>query len=211
MELLGDDGDAEMIFRTAGFDPADPPGPAALVERILGDDAIRYASRLPPGDAMLIREDQHWRILIRHGLSPVRETWALAHELAEYYLRMFMAEPDIEHAANRLAACLLAPRPAFIHAVSCLGHHPHGLAKAFIATESCMVLRRGEVFGTPVALVTPTTIHVRGECWEWPSERMLRNFVHSAHTKGFTRLRLSDDPRKIAIIAEHELHHEIST
>lgn len=205
MNLLGDDGDAETIFQTAGFDPADPPGPAALIERILGDDSIRYAARLPPGDAMLIREDKQWRVLIRHGLNPVRETWALAHELAEYYLRTSMAEPDIEHAANRLAACLIAPRAAFIHTVSCVGHHPHALAKVFITTESCMILRRGEVFGTPIALVTPNTIHVRGECWKWPCEHTLRNFVHDARVKGFTRMRLSDDPRKIALIAEQEL------
>ena len=197
MEL---EGIAEAVLRTGGQDDAEAPKLAALVRMHLGPEALEY-SHATPGDAALVRVYQDWRIYVRRGLSPERHAFAIAHELAEWWLRVrerYMGE-DAEHAANYVAAAIMSPRRAFRRAVSAVGHDFADLADHFRTTETHVALREAEIDRRPRVVISPALVRVRGpEAWIWPNESTLRGWARRA-PPSVRKTRLTDDPRRVVL------------
>lgn len=201
MELADCEGTAARIYREAGADPADPPGPVALARAWLGAGALE---RAPRGalltDAASGTVAGRRRIVVRAGLPPVRLAWAVAHELAELALaeERYRA-PDVEAVADTVAACLLAP-PATVRAVG-RGPVPAAVAEvadALVLTDTCAALRLGEVLDVPLAVIAPL-VRVRGAAFAWPDEAGLRQLARRGGP-GLVRARCRDDARR-AIVA----------
>jgi hypothetical protein len=146
-----------------------------------------------------------WRVIIRRGLSrPVRR-WVLAHECAELHIarNMRIAPPwrVKETIADAIASVLVAPPRAFARAVRELGPELPALAAGFIASETAMALRLGEVLRTPVAVVSPALVRVRGGAWDWPPVEQIRERSELPSCAVYRRERLEDDPRRVVLRA----------
>ena len=101
-----------------------------------------------------------------------------------------------------LAAALLAPRPAFLRARRDLGEDLRAVAERFTMTQTGVALRRGEVLGTPLAVIAPARVRVRGpEAWVWPPESTLRAWARRP-LAGLKKTRLTDDPRRVVLEAD---------
>ena len=197
------DGEAEQLYREAGFDYSEPVRPARIAEVLLGPGCVH---RMPPGGVRafgtfaLVHGQP--RIYVRSG--PRHEVdFRIAHELAEWHLhRAQYVGGDIEDRANAIAAAVVAPRRAFRRAVAALGADDYArLAFAFRSTQSLVALRRGEVLGDPIALVTPPLVRVRGpEEFVWPEESVLRRAARGGRP-GLRRTKLTDDPRRVILAA----------
>lgn len=191
-------GIAAEIYGRTGADMADPPGVGWLAWRLFGDEAVRetYAGERLPGDAVLSLEECRWRIVVRGGLLVADRAFAIAHELGEHAIRGYRAVPggDREATANMIAACLIAPWPAFVSATLALGEDLPALARAFVTTQSMVALRWGETRGEPVALLTPQLMRTRGDerLWSSPDGRRM---------PGIRSVRLTDDVRRTAMFS----------
>lgn len=198
------EGIAEAILREGGQETDEAPRLLRLVTAHLGDDAIEYTPIRLPGDGALIRIYDAWRIYIRRRLTPERRAFVIAHELAEWWLKVrvgYQGE-DVEAAANYVAAAVLAPRHAFRLAVEDLGSDFPRLAEAFRVTETHAALREAELARLPRAVVSPALVRVRGpEEWVWPAESVVRRWARGA-APGLRKTRLTDDPRRVVLDAD---------
>lgn len=186
---------AAEIYERTGASLDNPPGPVWLARRLLGHDAIRVEDRAM-SDAAMAHERGRWRVVLRRDASPERQLYAIAHELGEWSLREYRGA-DVEDAANLVAACLIAPWPAFVSAVLALGRDLPALARAFRTSESMVSLRIGETTGEPIALVSPARVRTRGEAHPWPPDGQLRD-VATHGRPGLRKIRLRDDVLKSA-------------
>jgi Zn-dependent peptidase ImmA (M78 family) len=204
VEQLELEGIAEAVLHEAGQDDDDVPRLAQLVAAHLGNNAVEYSPIKLRGDGALVRIREDWRIYVRRGLSIERRSFAIAHELAEWWLRVrekYQGE-DVEHAANYIAAAILSPRRAFRLALEQFGHDFSELAGAFRVTETHVALREAELARLPRAVVSPALVRVRGpEEWVWPEEEVVRRWARRA-PHGLRKVRLSDDPRRVVLDAE---------
>lgn len=195
------EGIAGELLRCAGADESAPAKPVALVQALLGAGSLfSVHARSLPGDGSLAIVNGQPRIYIRTGLTHERKRWAICHELAEWWLwREGVRDSRIENVADGIAAGLLAPRRAFLAALRDGSGSPE-LAQRFGTTESCAVLRLGEVTGHPLALVAPNRVRVRGDEFVWGDEDQVRRLAKCS-SPGFARSRLTDDRRRIALRA----------
>jgi len=77
---------------------------------------------------------------------------------------------DEEDLADRIGAALCAPRPAFTRALAIVGdRNLRRLSRVFVFSRGAAALRVAECTGSPVALLGPDKIRVRGRPWSWPS------------------------------------------
>lgn len=191
------EGEAEAILRSVGMDPREDVRTTRLA-RALGLSLARAGPLLVPGDAVLVRVGEDWRICLRGRLSPIRARFAVAHEIAEWWLRRngYTGE-DAEQVADRLGAALVAPRQRVVWLVRRVPSIKE-LAAAFEATESLTALRIGEATGEPIALVAPTRVRVRGEPWDWPSEAKLRQVARGPAPRGLVKVEL-EGPRRVVL------------
>lgn len=122
---------------------------------------------------------------------------ALAHELAHVAMhRCGLPFPHDERFAAAVAVRLLVPAGAYRRALRA-GLDRAALAAAFRVRETCAALRLGEVTSEPVAIVTPTHVHARGE-WDWPAADVLRRMVR--HRAAWLRVEpLGDDRRRVCV------------
>lgn len=192
-------GVAAEIYERTGASLDAPPGPVWIAERLLGADAIRFATVSMPCDATMVRERGRWRIILRGGASDAQQLYAIAHELGEWGLREYRGA-DAEDVANLVAACLIAPWPAFVSATLALGHDLPALARVFVTTESMIALRIGETTGEPIALVSPERVRTRGEAHPWPPDGQIRE-VATHGRPGLRRISLRDDVRRTAVFS----------
>lgn len=203
MEQLELEGISEAIVTHGGQDIDEPPRLGQLVVAHLGPGSVEYSNAMP-GDGALVRIYDDWRIYVRRGLPLERRAFAIAHELAEWWLRVrerYQGE-DVEHAANYIAAAILSPRRAFRLAVEEHGSDFAALARAFRVTETHAALREAELATIPRAVVSPALVRVRGpETWEWPEESTLRRWAR-VPAPGVRKVRLTDDPRRVVLDAE---------
>jgi len=155
-------------------------------------------SRLAPrGDAVLARVGSVWRVYLRPRLPPERARFALAHELAEWWLRRTgYAGERVEDVANHLGAALVAPRSRVVRLVRARPTFAE-LASELEATESLAALRVGEVTGEPLALVSPALVRVRGEPWAWPPEDELRRARRGDVPRGLVKVSLEERGRVV--------------
>ncbi len=202
MEQLELEGIAEAVLHEGGQEDDDAPRLAQLVTTLLGPGAVEYAQLR--GDGALTRVGDRWRIYLRRGLSLERKAFALSHEIAEWWLRVregYVGE-DVEHGANYIAAAIMAPRRAFARSLRAHGHDFAELAADFRTTETHVALREAELADIPRAVVSPALVRVRGpHDWVWPNEGVVRRWAR-AGAPGVTKVRLTDDPRRIVLDVE---------
>lgn len=195
--------EAEAIIRASRQSNEYPPRLRPIVDALLGPDAACTSPLTLPGEAALICVRGRWRLYVRPGLSQAALAFAVAHELAEWWLhaRVGYTGPDIEDAANYLAAAIIAPRRAYRLARVVHRHDRPGIARAFRASETMIALREGEVMQRPLAVVTPMIVRARPLDWIWPDDKALREMAHSSAPPhgGVRRARLTDDPRRVVL------------
>ena len=203
MEQLELEGIAEALLRCGGQDDEHAPRLGQLVTQLLGEGAVEFTNATP-GDAALVRVYDTWRIYVHRGLPLHRRTFGIAHELAEWWLRVrerYEGE-DVEEAANYIAAAVLTPRRAFRRAISSVGRELPRLAAHFRTSETHAALREAEVDRLPRVVVSPALVRVRGpESWVWPDEATVRRWSRRA-PPSVRKTRLTDDPRRDVLDAE---------
>ena len=179
------EGIAESIYKMGRLEPEET-SIIQLAHALLGEDAVEFVwyERLPGDGALALRYGLPC-IKVRAGISRERKRFALAHELAEWWLasEQYTGE-DAEDIADALGAALLVPRINYVDALRSHGRNWSALAKLFGTTETCVVLRFGEIFSEPLRLVTPVRIRERGEFYERESARIER---------------LAEDPRRMVL------------
>jgi len=176
-------------------DTSEAPRVLALARRVLGGagTVLTVHARALPGDAALATVNGERRIYLRSGLSPLRQRWAVAHELGHLALELDSSTRENEDACDAFAAALLLPRRAFQVALRETGVSYTKLAQWFVTTESCAALRLGEVTDVPLALVAPSRTRVRGAEFGWPLE------LRAGRIPGVRRATLRDDRRRVAL------------
>lgn len=205
MRQLELEGIAGAVLREGGEPDDEVPRLARLTKTLLGDRAVEYTPVRLPGDAALVRVYDEWRIYVRRGLPVERRAFAIAHELAEWWLkaREKYEREDVEDAANYVAAAILTPRSAFRLALSSVGSDFPRLAESFRVTETHAALREAEIRCLPRAVVTPARVRVRGpEEWSWPDESTIRRWARGRTGPGLRKTKLTDDPRRVVLDAE---------
>lgn len=107
-------------------------------------------------DAITVRRRRRgrsvWRIAVRFGVEKPQARYLAAGQHAAWWLRRYGAIPATPQNVARLAASVLAPAPLFRAVADDLGADVEALADAFCIPEPLVLLRLGEVLGTPVAL-----------------------------------------------------------
>lgn len=203
MDVWDAEGNALDIYRRAGVDPSDPPKIEHLARKLFGPESLTTGAKpFRTKDASVrISAEGRVTIYVARGLSRPRRTFAIAHEIAEWYLRTVVCE-WIELACDQLGAALLAPRQAFLPLYREVGLDLRELAETFETTETCVGLRIGETTGIPVAVLSPVVHRLRGEEYGWPAEFELRRLARSfGPLKGLRRVQLLDDPRRVMLVA----------
>lgn len=161
------------MYRSFGLDPERGHQTLEIVSR-LGIEIVP-ADHPMPGGARLGSGKVIW---VQRGMQPKRAVFDVSHELAAYMLREWRyLEPDLEDRENRLAACLLLPRPSVIRTLrseTWRGVRP--FAKALRVSDACAALRLGEATGDPVALIERQRVRLRGAPWPLtdPPERLAK-------------------------------------
>jgi hypothetical protein len=177
------------------------PGNTVLVAYTALSSAT-YFQRVPNLTPKAIWDPLAGTIRVRTGMSPVADAYLVGHEAAHCILNHALRRtPEMEREADALSAAFIAPLPAVRIAVKHWGRHLPTLARHFNTTQSIMLLRLGEVFRAPIALVTPRRIHVRGdESIVWPSDTEIRRFASGRRNEPWmSRETLSDQPRHVAL------------
>jgi len=203
VEQLELEGIAEAILRAGGQEQDEAPRLAALVTAHLGRGSVEYSNAVR-GDGALVRIRDDWRIYVRRSLPAHRRAFVVAHELAEWWLRVrerYFGE-DVEKAANYVAAAILTPRRAVRLARRELGSNLVRLAEEFGTTETHMALREAEVENLPRVVMTPSFFWVRGpEARAWPDEATLRRWARVV-APNVRKTKLTDDPRRTVLDIE---------
>lgn len=197
------EGIAVATYERLDFDPCKPVSTIALAKKLLGAGAvIRPAWMTLP--AALYRHDGAPRIAVRRGIPIEYALFYCGHELAHVLLEQERySENDVEQACDYLAGSLMAPRPAMRGLQRTFGFDYEEIADAVCATQSWAALRLSEVSGQPTALVAPQRVRIRGDEWGWPrTEDQLRKLSQLPALPGVRRSRLTDDKRRIVMVAE---------
>lgn len=188
---------ALATYAGRGLDPLAPPSMTALC-RALFECAPEAKDDLPRESLMGVL-DGRVSIFYRPELILTRRRFCIAHEIAHALLGTHHAHAhggNVEAEADCLAACLLAPLPAWRAMIGRVGHSVYDLAHAFSITQSAALLRLGETEGRPVRLLGDRE-RVRGEAFDWPDSRLalagrVRHRVHPVQLR---------DERKWGLIA----------
>lgn len=189
------EGVAAALYKRAGFDDGEPANAVSLAEALLGPGRVRrvHAGAMA-GAAALARVGGDWRIYVRSSVPAHQIAFAVLHELGHWEF----GPGAPESACDALAAALLLPRRAYLHAAREIGTDWQALAACFQCSESAVSLRWGEVVGEPLALVSPLRVRVRGADWGWPTERGIRELARSPRP-GIASAPLSDDRRRFVV------------
>lgn len=188
------------------LDQADVEGEALIAIRFAGGDATRpsailklaaehpYIERIeevpflpaPARTRSGLRDpDLRW-IQVRAGLTRVARQWWAAHEWGEVLVeRAEFPEEYAERLADRMAAAIIVPRPAFDRAcadledrVESFEQYVRCLGRRFSASPKTVLLRLGEVRDLPVAILTEGQLWpLRGMMPGLPGDAELRAWV----------------------------------
>jgi hypothetical protein len=192
--------EAESLYRSAGLDVVAGAAPGTLIRSLLGPESLRFVKeRWLRGGGTLARVSSEWRVYLRFGMPPERARFVALHELAHW------AMPGAsEDDCDALAACLLAPRPAFERALAATARPRRSVLRVysdlgawFLCTDSFAALRHSEVTGAPLLLLSPARARARGVAYPWPAETLLRRL----DVPGLRKARLRDDPRRVVVRA----------
>lgn len=192
---------AETTLKEARLAHSRPPDMVKLARQVVGP-VIQLPARGLPRAAFLARYGGRQHVCIRGEFAPSALAWCLAHEVSEAILeRRLYRAPDVEQVANRLAACFLAPRgfaEGVIERGRSRGLRWTQLALDFGTSESCAVLRYGEVTGHGVALVSPKDTRYRGNWFVLPEERDIRS---PGPVAGLKKALLRDNPSRMVVVS----------
>jgi hypothetical protein len=187
--------EACRLYRKAGLDWSEGAAPFDLITGIMGPDSVRWAeSDWLRGGGAAVRIGATWKIYLYRHHPKNNLRFIACHELSHIWLGRGATETE----CDALAACLLAPRPAFQSALREVGSDYAKLAKWFVTTEAWAALRFGEVTLAPPALVSPASVRIRGE-WSLSSEPSAVRALAGQVAPGLRRARLRDDPRRIVL------------
>lgn len=191
--------EAQRIFEMNGFDPSDPPSMELLAYTIMGAKKVNRVHGLPVPARWRGSTDE---LQLRPGLTPQAESFLIAHELAErHFARLCFWNEFIERWADALAAALVVPGPALRFTTREHGRSLPTLAEIHQTTQSICILRLGEVFGSPLALVTPRNVHIRGEEFVWPPHQTIRAIAAGRELAPLRKVVLTDAPRHIGLMS----------
>ncbi len=190
------------LLRSTGRDDDAPPIALELAADLLGDGAPVYV--VPATEVWGDGEVEEiapgrWRIFVRENLSPEQFLFTVYHEIAEWHVHRLRLRFDHflekERVCDAIAAALVAPQRAFRAALRDHGEDFAELAEDFLATETCMALRLGEVEHVPVCVLSEGGVRrVRGPAWTWPQDPT------TASGPGLRRARLRDRGERLALI-----------
>lgn len=173
---------AERAYADCCVSATESVSPILLARHLLGAGKRHVVFERDDLDARSIteRRGRGHVILLQSGMTEIAQSWFVALEIARHLLPNDAAE------AERLAACLRAPRPA-VRAIVGTGTNFFALASRCEISESSAVLRLGEATSRPAALVIGDVVRFRGE----RQRRRIR----------WTRIRLSDAANRVALLA----------
>lgn len=203
------EGMAEGVYAQAGLDPEEAAHAVDLARRYPGIVSVEFVSGLGEAASLEFVDDARTRARIRvaRKRSRVAHNWLVAHELGEFVCaRTVPDEERIERLASRLAASLVIPRRAFLSAVREHGTDLELLAALFTCSQVTVVLRVGEVFDWPVAVVGGLFVPRAGPAHLPPTpalrEQVARALGGAQLPTGLRVVRLTDasDPL-VAVIA----------
>lgn len=190
------EGTANFVLHQAGEDGTEAPSLKALAATV---GPVEYHRGLR-GHAALARVGEQWRIYVRRGLPDVVARFAIAHEIAEFWLMVERHLGDwVEHDANYTAAAMLTPRAAFLRAIR-EGLDRVALADEFGITQTHAALREAELTGQPRAVVTPQRVYLRGDDQPWTEDQAKREARRPG--PGVRKSVLTDAPRRVVLDVE---------
>lgn len=196
-ELADLEGDAAAILREAKVEDDEPPALGIVCERLLG-----LRPKRSPNLAREAKTEEkdlgRFQILIRADVPSARARWLVGHEIGEWLHLQSGAQPaNIEARCDAIGAMLAAPRRAVRALIG--PRRVRLLAETFGVPQSVALLRIGEVFGRPVALLRRGRPALyRGGPFVWP-RRVNREGV--AHL-----VRITDEPARVGLMAEIGSH-----
>lgn len=176
-----------------------PPHPAHLAEALFGRECLRLAVDYPEpaglGKWAMCSGAVH--IHVRPGLDVMARRWVVFHEIAEVILwREGVRCREIEAHADSLGAMLRAPSPAFLRAIELHGDKWEQLGLDFVTSQTSAALRYGETTHEPMALVTATSVRLRGRQHAWPSDMRAASLAPS---DGLRIESLPDAPNRVLL------------
>lgn len=185
------EGEALAAIREAKGDPTRPESILKLAARHPLVESIEEMPLLPA--KARTRDGAHdphrKRIQLRAGMSAAARQWWGTHEFGEVRFEdMGLDATDgIERMADRFAAAVICPRPAFARIwddlsdrVGTLEDLVARLGRRFHATTKTVLLRMSEVRDVPVAIITEGSFWpLRGMAAGLPSDRELWEIVRA--------------------------------
>lgn len=198
--LVDVEAEAVRLLERLGFDSARAPYVEAVAAAAVGAAHVVTTSRMFAPARYVPESDT---IEVRASVGSMRRRWCLAHELGERALHLLAYQgEDSEQLADGFAAALLVPGPALRAELRRSGRHLPTLARLFAVSQTIVALRLGEVTGSPLALVSPRWVKVRGEDFAWPGEEELRAIASRREPPaGVERRALTDAAGRVLLTA----------
>lgn len=208
----------DSLYQHTGYSPDAPPTAIPIAKACFGPDFIRlvpktWGRRGHPGisAARIDTESGEVRVLLPRGMHPRRAHWQVSYRVARWWMRrngyVFgcgAESAEADSISEILAAAIVAPRRAFL--ASLLRHDGDlaALARAWCLEESSIALRIAEATRqVDAAVVDRDHVRVRLAIGRLPEdEGELRRLVAlPVLPRGFVRVRLADDPTRVAMLA----------
>jgi hypothetical protein len=205
-------GDLEALaveaIEAVNEDPERPPSAFRLARAHLGAGSVDRPRMMVGPPAVTFEVAGQQRIAIKASVPLEYAHFCCAHELGHVLLARagFRGPLDEEEVcANYLGAALLMPRPAVRSFYRAEGLSPRRLAKVIVCTQTAAALRFGEVLMSPLAVVAPASVRVRGpEAWVWPDERTIRRWASGRPGPGVAKIRLTDQKRVALVGSDND-------
>lgn len=201
------EGIATALYKRLHLEPDEPVRPLRLAKEWLGADAVRRGHVIG-APARIGKLGGRWTILVRPTLPPEYLQFYIAHELGHALLAEEHYDgEDEEAAADRIGGALMAPMPAMRRLYRTHGLDLGALASAVTSTQTWAGLRVGEAIGTPIAVVSPEAVRVRGpESFVWPAPPEIRRMAKAKKLgPGLAKAKITDSPGRIALIGDEDV------
>lgn len=196
---------AVAFYRRLGFDPAEPVDTFRLARALLGPDAIERGTSIVGLPAKLFMVRGARRIAVSRKLSVPYARFYAGHELGHVVLdELGYRDDDLEAVCDMFGAAVMAPIPAVAALLRAFGRDHEAIAAEVGATQTWAALRVAEALGIPRAIITPARVYARGpEAFVWGPEDGLRRLARGRVVRpGVTKVKLTDDPRRVVIDVE---------
>lgn len=198
------EGLAVAFYDRLGFDPAVPVDTFRLARKLLGPDAIERGTSIVGLPAKLFVVNGQRRIAVSRKLAVPYARFFVGHELGHVVLdELGYRDDDVERVCDMFGAAILAPIPAVNAMLRAFGRDHEAIADEVGSTQTWAALRVAECLRIPRAIITPAKLYVRGpEEFEWGTEDSLRRIARGRSAPGITKVKLTDDPRRVVIDVE---------